>query len=146
MRALIHPLSLGRDQLRALLGALAIPVIAIAVFMWLWSVGAARIQTSLGTVPGPVQVYDEARMLVQDHMNERTKEAEFYQRQEERNAKRLAEDPSAQVTVPQWTGKATFIDQIGTSLKRCSQGFSSPRWSPFRWESCADRVASFRPH
>lgn len=123
MRALIHPLSLGRDQLRALLGALAIPVIAIAVFMWLWSVGAARIQTSLGTVPGPVQVYDEARMLVQDHMNERTKEAEFYQRQEERNAKRLAEDPSAQVTVPQWTGKATFIDQIGTSLKTVFAGF-----------------------
>ncbi len=123
MRALIHPLSLSRDQLRALLGALAIPVLAIAVFMWLWSVGAARIQTSLGTVPGPVQVYDEARMLVKDHMNERTKEAEFYQRQEERNAKRLAEDPTAQVTTPQWTGKATFIDQIGTSLKTVFAGF-----------------------
>jgi len=113
----------NREQTRAVFVAIAVPAMAIAVFLWLWSLGAARIQTSLGAVPGPAQVLAEVRMLIDDHRAERAKQAEFYRRQEERNRQRLAEDPKAEVTIHRWTGKATFVDQILTSLKTVFAGF-----------------------
>jgi nitrate/nitrite transport system permease protein len=112
-----------RERLKALWFALGVPVLAIALFLWAWAEGAARVQTSLGTVPGPVQVLAQAKNLLADHAAERAKRAAFYQRQEERNAKRLAEDPKADVKIRHWTGKPTFIDQILTSLKTVFTGF-----------------------
>jgi nitrate/nitrite transport system permease protein len=112
-----------RERARALLLAFGAPLLAIALFLWLWSVSAARVQTSLGTVPGPAQVLVQAKALLDDHWAERAKQAEFYQRQEERVKQRRAEDPNAEVSVHRWTGKATFIDQILTSLKTVFTGF-----------------------
>jgi nitrate/nitrite transport system permease protein len=96
---------------------------AIALFLVIWAASAARVQTSLGTVPGPVQVFVQAKALLEDHLLERSKQAEFYQRQAERNAKLLAEDARAEVRIHRWTGKATFLDQIFTSLKTVFTGF-----------------------
>lgn len=112
-----------REQVRALALAIGVPLAAIAAFLWLWSVSAAQVQTSLGTVPGPLQVYAQAKGLLNDHLAERTKQAEFYQRQQERSRQRLAEDPKAEVTIHRWTGKPTFIDQIVTSLLTVFTGF-----------------------
>lgn len=114
----------AREQLKTiwlLIGG--VPILAISAFLWLWHSGAARIQTSLGTVPGPVQVWHEALALLDDHRAERAKAREFYQRQEERNAKRLAANPQAEVRIVQWTGKPTFLDQILTSLRTVFAGF-----------------------
>jgi nitrate/nitrite transport system permease protein len=113
----------ARERARALALALGVPLLAIALFLWLWSVSAARVQTSLGQVPGPAQVFAQAKSLLADHLAERAKQAEFYRRQEERNRQRLAEDPRAEVTIHQWTGKATFFDQILTSLNTVFTGF-----------------------
>jgi nitrate/nitrite transport system permease protein len=99
------------------------PLAAIAIFLWLWSVSAARVQTSLGQVPGPAHVLAQARSLLEDHLAERARAAEFYERQEARNRERLAEDPKAEVTIHNWTGKPTFLDQIVTSLKTVFTGF-----------------------
>jgi nitrate/nitrite transport system permease protein len=112
-----------RERLRALWFGVGVPLLAIAFFLWMWSAGAARLQTSLGTVPGPVQVLAQAQNLLADHTAERAKRAAFYQRQEERNAKLLAADPNAEVKVRHWTGKPTFVDQILTSLKTVFTGF-----------------------
>jgi nitrate/nitrite transport system permease protein len=112
-----------RERARSLLLALGVPVLALGIFLWLWSVSAARVQTSLGAVPGPVQVLAQAKALLDDHLAERAKEAEFYRRQEERNRKLLAEDPQAEVRIHGWTGKPTFLDQIFTSLKTVFTGF-----------------------
>ncbi len=112
-----------RERLRALWLAIGVPAVAIAAFLWVWAESAARVQTSLGAVPGPVQVFSQARNLLEDHAAERAKQAEFYKRQEERNRQRLAEDPKAEVSIHKWTGKPTFIDQILTSLKTVFTGF-----------------------
>jgi len=112
-----------REWLRALWFGLGVPVLAIALFLVVWAAGAARVQTSLGAVPGPMQVLAQARNLLEDHAAERAKRAQFYERQEARNAKRVAEDPKAQVKVHRWTGKPTFVDQISTSLKTVFTGF-----------------------
>ena len=72
---------------------------------------------------GRSRCWPRRKNLLDDHAAERAKRAAFYQRQEERNAKRLAADPKAEVTIRHWTGKPTFIDQILTSLKTVFTGF-----------------------
>lgn len=100
-----------------------IPFIGILVFLFLWETGASRVETSLGTFPGPKEVYVQAGNLVADHNRLRDKEAAFYKRQEDRNAKKLAKNPDAEIKVRKFNGKATFFDQIGTSLITVMSGF-----------------------
>src|SRR5690606_34985967 len=47
----------------------------------------------------------------------------FYERQDERNAKKLAKNPDAVVKTRSYTGKPTFFDQIFTSLYTVAFGF-----------------------
>lgn len=106
------------------LSSLALPVIGISVFLLLWQVGAERVDTSLGKFPGPAVVYQQAGSLIADHQRERGREAAFYERQEVRNAERVAADPSYQPKLRAYTGKPTFFDQIGTSLVTVLAGFA----------------------
>ena len=99
------------------------PVIAIALFLGFWSVSAQQVQTSLGQLPGPAAVFEQAANLVDEHIAERDKETGFYQRQEIRNAAKLEKNPDATIKVRSYTGKPTFIDQIFTSLKTVFTGF-----------------------
>ena len=110
-------------QLRRLTFALLTPAVALLVFLGLWAEGASRIQTSLGQVPGPAQVWEQAVNLIDEHKAERAKEEAFYERQEKRNAKKLAKDPNAKVKIRPYTGKPTFFDQILTSLVTVATGF-----------------------
>lgn len=98
-------------------------MLGIVIFCLLWSLAASRIDTSLGQFPGPSQVYSQALVLVDEHQAERVKETAFYQRQEIRNAKKLAENPDANTKIRQYTGKETFFEQIVTSLKTVLFGF-----------------------
>ncbi|SCA55997.1 Binding-protein-dependent transport systems inner membrane component [Candidatus Terasakiella magnetica] len=100
-----------------------IPLIAFAIFLGLWQQSSQNIVTSLGSIPGPVQVLEEASLLWDDHQRTRAKEVAFYERQEKRNAAKLAKDPNAKVKVRQYTGKPTYLDQIVTSLKTVFMGF-----------------------
>ncbi len=112
-----------RELASALWLALGVPSLALAVFIALWAAVAPRIETSLGAVPGPVQVAEQAQTLWADHFNERRKRSEFYVRQDKRNAERLAEDPSYEPRAFEWTGKPTYLDQIITSLVTVFFGF-----------------------
>jgi len=100
-----------------------IPALAIMVFLLVWAETASHINTSLGKLPGPVQVWDQAKQLVIEHNQERAKEAAFYERQRVRNAALLQANPNAKVKIWPYTGKATFFDQILTSLKTVATGF-----------------------
>jgi len=110
-------------QLRELWQQLGIPVVALLLFLALWAGVAARIDTSLGTLPGPAAVWTAGKGLVAEHDAERDRRAEFYARQETRNAEALAENPSADVRVRRYTGKPTYFDQIATSLATVFTGF-----------------------
>lgn len=103
--------------------ALTMPLIGVLLFLGLWQVGAPKVETSLGSVPGPAQVYQQFLGLVDEHKLAREKETAFYERQEKRNANKLAKDPNAVVKVRPYTGKATFFDQIWTSLVTVMTGF-----------------------
>jgi nitrate/nitrite transport system permease protein len=110
-------------QLKELWRELGVPMVAIALFLAAWGGVAARIETSLGALPGPKAVWAEAENLVAEHGTERERRAEFYARQEARNAEALAENPGAEVRVRRYTGKPTYFDQIFTSLKTVFTGF-----------------------
>lgn len=112
-----------REMGRAFMMSVGVPVMAFALFLALWSAAASRIQTSLGAVPGPVQVAVQAKALIEEHFSEREREAAFYERQIARNKERLAEDPNYEPRNFQWTGKRTYIDQIITSLYTVFVGF-----------------------
>lgn len=111
------------QQLRQLFLVMGVPMIAFALFLGLWSVSASGVNTSLGTIPGPVAVWDEVGGLIAEHTAEQTKKAEFYQRQAQRNKEKLAEDPKADIKTRPYTGKPTYLDKILTSLRTVFAGF-----------------------
>lgn len=112
-----------RDALRRLLFSLGVPLLAIALFLGLWSVVAARIHTSLGVVPGPMQVAHEAQSLWAEHAAEGTRRAGFYARQEERIQERLKEEPGWVPERHAYPARPTYVTQIGTSLLTVFAGF-----------------------
>lgn len=112
-----------RTQLIELWKGLAVPLIAIAVFLGLWSVGASKVETSLGNIPGPVAVYEQFQALVDDHDRVRAKEAAFYERQDARNARYIEQGMPERVKERAFTGKPTYFDQIWTSLQTVFFGF-----------------------
>ncbi len=112
-----------REQLGELKRVLLVPLMGIGVFLLAWGVLAPQVQTSLGAVPGPVQVWQQTVNLWQDHVREREKAAAFYERQDERNAKLEAAGKTDKVKWRTYTGKPTYIDQIGTSLVTVGLGF-----------------------
>jgi nitrate/nitrite transport system permease protein len=112
-----------RPQLAELWRSFGIPVLAILLFLAAWGWAAPKVQTSLGALPGPIQVWQQAKNLWADHLAERAKERAFYERQAKRNTELLARDPKAEVKIRLYTGKPTFIDQIVTSLETVFTGF-----------------------
>lgn len=112
-----------KHQMRELAKMVGVPVFAIAVFLFLWHLGAAKVITSLGQVPGPTQVWEQVNVLVDEHNEAREREQAFYERQEKRNAAKLEKNPDAEVTIRPYTGKETFFDQILTSLFTVFVGF-----------------------
>ena len=112
-----------RKQLGDIWRMLGIPLVAIGLFLMAWSGGASRVETSLGTIPGPVAVWGQFEALMNDHARMRDKEAAFYARQDARNAKFIADGQPERVKERSFTGKPTYIDQIFTSLKTVFFGF-----------------------
>ncbi len=110
-------------QLRALALLVGIPLGSATLFLLLWHWAAAGVETSLGSIPGPAQVWTSFEGLVDNHYVEREKAAAFYARQEHRNREQLQRNPAAKTATPRWTGKPTFFDQILTSLKTVFAGF-----------------------
>jgi nitrate/nitrite transport system permease protein len=104
-----------------------VPAIAMLVFLLLWSVGAKHVETSLGVLPGPVKVWEQAVSLHEEHTAERVKQAAFYERMDQRIEKAIADGKPAEriekLQNRQYTGRDTFFDQTLTSLWTVMFGF-----------------------
>lgn len=109
--------------LTKLVQQLGLPVLGLAVFLFLWHGAAAKVQTSLGQFPGPVQVVEQIKGLYAEYREDQERAAAFYERQEKRIAEAKAQDPNYVAEYRQYTGKPTFIKQILTSLKTVFTGF-----------------------
>lgn len=102
---------------------LGVPMLAIAIFLLAWGTLAPKVQTSLGAVPGPAEVWAQVGNLNDDAIREREKEAAFYERQDGRNAKLIADGQADKVKERSYTGKPTYYQQIWTSIKTVFFGF-----------------------
>lgn len=111
------------QKIRRLAINLMTPILGLLAFLMVWHVGAQNINTSLGTFPGPTEVYAQWSNLVNEHQSERSRATDFYERQELRNAERLAQDPNAELRWREFSGRPTFFDQIYTSLVTVLSGF-----------------------
>ena len=94
-------------QAKELWQLLAIPALGIAVFLAAWAWLAPMVQTSLGAVPGPAQVWEQVIVLADDHARERKKEEAFYERQDKRNAKFAEAGKADKIKHRNYTGKPT---------------------------------------
>ncbi|AGA77368.1 ABC transporter permease [Echinicola vietnamensis] len=136
----------------ALVRGTLLPLLSILVFILVWHLGAtalynkeaeARIEkarTEQGdeaaaamadciasgdiscqpnTLPSPKQVYAAYISLWKDHLNITDKKREFREKVADTNAER-AEQGLDPIT---YTGRPSFVDQIGTSLKTVAAGF-----------------------
>ena len=112
-----------RAQVKEIWRLLGVPVLAIIAFLAAWAWLAPQVQTSLGAIPGPSQVWEQVGNLHEDHVREREKADAFYERQEIRNAKLIAAGKEDRVKERTYTGKPTYYDQIWTSLQTVFFGF-----------------------
>ncbi|MEM9787342.1 MAG: ABC transporter permease [Pseudomonadota bacterium] len=112
-----------RAQVKEIWQLLGVPLFAIMAFLLAWGTLAPQVQTSLGAVPGPVQVWEQVGNLHADAQREAEKEIAFYERQEARNAELIANGNADRVRERVYTGKPTYYDQIWTSIKTVFFGF-----------------------
>ena len=93
----------------------------MAGFVALWALLAPLVNTSLGTLPGPREVFDAGRGLWDEFQGARAEEAAFYAAQELRNVDLIANGQAPTEFV--FSGPPTFVDQIWTSLQTVALGF-----------------------
>jgi len=110
-------------QFKAVGSQILIPIIGILAFLAAWAVLAPQVNTSLGAIPGPAQIWTQAVALYGEHTAERQEAAAFYERQDERNARLIAAGHEDRVKLRDYTGRPTYFDQILTSLKTVAIGF-----------------------
>ncbi|MBY6153879.1 ABC transporter permease [Vannielia litorea] len=114
-----NPKAQGKEIWRLL----GVPVLAIVGFLLLWGTLAPKVQTSLGAVPGPVQVWGEAVNLHEDAVAKAAKKAKFEEMVAARNEKLIAAGKEDQVKTVAYTGAPSFYEQIWTSIKTVFFGF-----------------------
>ncbi|HUF97193.1 MAG TPA: ABC transporter permease [Ilumatobacter sp.] len=106
-----------------LIRGFAAPVLGIVVFLLLWAVLAPRVQTSLGSLPGPTDVASEGFELFDEWRADRAAEAAFNDTQSAQAAELVAAGRGDEVVSAKYSGPPTFIDQIWTSLRTVALGF-----------------------
>ncbi|MDY8108811.1 ABC transporter permease [Fulvimarina sp. 2208YS6-2-32] len=112
-----------RSNMAALWKSLVVPLLGIAVFIALWAALAPQVQTSLGTVPGPAQVAEQAGSLYADWERTQADKTAFYERQDARNQQMIEAGYADRVKVRDYTGAPTYPEQILTSLQTVFLGF-----------------------
>jgi len=123
MSALMQSNASGDSIFRVIFRSIAPPLAGILVFLVLWDIGASHVHTSLGALPGPIAVMKQAGNLYQEYRNEKEREAAFHERQKERKARFIAENPGQEFNEIKYTGQPTYLDQIFTSLYTVFVGF-----------------------
>jgi nitrate/nitrite transport system permease protein len=125
-RSFVKPVldRLTGDWARDLPRALGIPLASIGLFLMLWAWAAPQVQTSLGTIPGPAQVWEQAQVLHGEHMAERERRAQFRAMVAERNAALVEAGRADEVRERAYPGRPTFYGQIWTSIQTVLFGFA----------------------
>ncbi|WP_170341976.1 ABC transporter permease [Ruegeria arenilitoris] len=112
-----------RAQMAEIWRLLIVPILSICAFLLLWATLAPKVQTSLGAVPGPAQVWEELVNLNQDAQAKAAKRAKFEAMVEKRNQKLIEAGRADEVKQVAYTGAPSYYQQIWTSIKTVFFGF-----------------------
>lgn len=112
-----------RAQTKEIWRLLAVPILAICAFLLLWATLAPQVQTSLGAVPGPAQVWKEVISLHEDAVAKAEKRVKFEEMVHKRNQKLIASGQADKVKDIGYTGAPSYYEQIWTSIKTVFFGF-----------------------
>ncbi|MEM1129858.1 MAG: ABC transporter permease [Pseudomonadota bacterium] len=112
-----------RAQVAEIWRLLGIPLVAIVAFLTLWATLAPTVQTSLGAVPGPAQVWEQAVALNEDAQAKNERRHTFEERVAERNQKLIEAGREDEVKTIAYTGAPTYYQQIWTSIQTVFFGF-----------------------
>ena len=112
-----------RAQMAEIWRLLIVPLLSICAFLLLWGTLAPKVQTSLGAVPGPAQVWEEMVSLNEDAKAKSAKRAKFEAMVEKRNQKFIDAGQPEKVKDVAFTGAPTYYQQIWTSIKTVFFGF-----------------------
>ncbi|THH39138.1 ABC transporter permease [Aliishimia ponticola] len=110
-----------RAQMKDIWRLLAVPLLAICAFLLLWATLAPKVQTSLGAVPGPAQVWQETVNLHKDAMAKGEAKAEFNAKVAQLNERRV--EQGKEPIQRAYTGAPTYYQQIWTSIQTVFFGF-----------------------
>ncbi|GAB4267431.1 MAG: hypothetical protein Kow0013_17320 [Pararhodobacter sp.] len=97
------------------------PFLAIAVFVAPWGGLGPKVQTSLGAIPGPAEVWEHVRNLHAAPVRMMEDAAAFHDRHDARNAECIAN--GQQPRFRGYMGAPTYHQQIWTSIKTVFFGF-----------------------
>ena len=100
---------------------LGVPLLAIAGFLLVWATLAPTVQTSLGAIPGPAQVWSEAVNLHQDAIQKAESRAKFEAQVAQLNERRI--EQGREPVERAYTGAPSYYSQIWTSIKTVFFGF-----------------------
>ena len=100
---------------------LGVPLLAIAAFLMLWATLAPTVQTSLGAIPGPTQVWTEAVNLHEDAVAKGESRAKFEAQVAQLNERRA--EQGREPVQREYTGAPSYYSQIWTSIKTVFFGF-----------------------
>ncbi|MEO0653243.1 MAG: ABC transporter permease [Pseudomonadota bacterium] len=111
-----------KAQMTEIWRLLGVPLVAIAGFLLVWAALAPTVQTSLGAIPGPAQVWQQAVNLHEDAQNKADSRARFDAQVATLNERRAAngQEPVQRA----YTGAPSYYDQIWTSIKTVFFGFA----------------------
>ncbi|MEO9649299.1 MAG: ABC transporter permease [Roseobacter sp.] len=112
-----------KAQMKDLWRLAGVPLMAILVFLALWGTLAPKVQTSLGAVPGPSQVWSEMTNLHADAQAKSVKKEKFEAMVEKRNQKLIEAGRADDVKTVAYTGAPSYYTQIWTSIKTVFFGF-----------------------
>ena len=99
------------------------PILGIVAFLLLWAIIAPRIDTRVGSLPGPVEVFDAGRDLYDEWQARGVAEAAFLDAQDVQNAEFIAAGTPELVRDFDFPAPPSFPQQIWTSLQTVALGF-----------------------
>lgn len=100
---------------------LGVPLLAIAGFLAIWAALAPTVQTSLGAIPGPSQVWVEAVNLHEDAQAKAASQAKFEEQVATLNERRI--EQGREPIERAYTGAPSYYSQIWTSIRTVFFGF-----------------------
>jgi len=110
-----------KAQMSEIWRLLGVPLLAICGFLALWATLAPTVQTSLGAIPGPSQVWEQAVNLHEDAQAKADSKARFEAQVAQLNERRAQQ--GREPVERAYTGAPSYYQQIWTSIKTVFFGF-----------------------